>query len=94
MCNMSLMLQILPINIKGLAGSVATLSNWFFSFVVTMTANLLLTWSSGGLSVCLSLSLSLTHTHTICPMQSHGGITVCLHKEHVGVRKYPLFVPN
>ena len=60
MCNMSLMLQILPINIKGLAGSVATLSNWFFSFVVTMTANLLLTWSSGGLSVCLSLS----HTHT------------------------------
>lgn len=43
-----IMSEILPINIKGLAGSVATLSNWFFSFVVTMTANLLLTWSSGG----------------------------------------------
>ncbi|KAJ9674728.1 hypothetical protein PVL29_023951 [Vitis rotundifolia] len=43
-----IMSEILPINIKGLAGSVATLCNWFFSFVVTMTANLLLTWSSGG----------------------------------------------
>ncbi|THG09392.1 hypothetical protein TEA_022465 [Camellia sinensis var. sinensis] len=41
-------LQILPINIKGLAGSVATLANWFFAWVVTMTANLLLSWSSGG----------------------------------------------
>ncbi|KAK6256751.1 hypothetical protein QUC31_000210 [Theobroma cacao] len=41
-------LQILPINIKGLGGSIATLSNWFFSWVVTMTANLLLDWSSGG----------------------------------------------
>ncbi|KAA3476370.1 sugar transporter ERD6-like 6 isoform X1 [Gossypium australe] len=41
-------LQILPINIKGLAGSIATLSNWFFAWVVTMTANLLLDWSSGG----------------------------------------------
>ncbi|KAL6956112.1 hypothetical protein U1Q18_005824 [Sarracenia purpurea var. burkii] len=43
-----IMSEILPINIKGLAGSVATLANWFFSFVVTMTANLLLTWSSGA----------------------------------------------
>ncbi|KAK9270506.1 hypothetical protein L1049_026087 [Liquidambar formosana] len=42
-----IMSEILPVNIKSLAGSVATLANWFFSFVVTMTANLLLTWSSG-----------------------------------------------
>lgn len=56
-------MQILPINIKGLAGSIATLANWFISFVVTMTANLLLEWSSGG--VPLSLSLSLIHTHAL-----------------------------
>ncbi|KAI4366365.1 hypothetical protein MLD38_022252 [Melastoma candidum] len=43
-----IMSEILPINIKGLAGSIATLFNWFFSFVVTMTANLMLDWSSGG----------------------------------------------
>ncbi|KAK4745710.1 hypothetical protein SAY87_012022 [Trapa incisa] len=43
-----IMSEILPVNIKGLAGSIATLFNWFFSWVITMTANLLLTWSSGG----------------------------------------------
>ncbi|KAK8683768.1 hypothetical protein V6N13_039818 [Hibiscus sabdariffa] len=43
-----IMSEILPINVKGLAGSIATLSNWFFAWVVTMTANLLLSWSSGG----------------------------------------------
>ncbi|PPD84188.1 hypothetical protein GOBAR_DD18868 [Gossypium barbadense] len=40
--------DILPVNIKGLAGSVATLANWLTSWVITMTANLLLTWSGGG----------------------------------------------
>ncbi|CAB4265724.1 unnamed protein product [Prunus armeniaca] len=43
-----IMSEILPVNIKGLAGSIATLANWFISWVVTMTANLLLEWSSGG----------------------------------------------
>ncbi|XP_050902452.1 sugar transporter ERD6-like 6 [Lathyrus oleraceus] len=43
-----IMSEILPINIKGLAGSFATLANWFFSWLVTLTANLLLDWSSGG----------------------------------------------
>ncbi|KAK6130975.1 hypothetical protein DH2020_035279 [Rehmannia glutinosa] len=44
----SFFLKILPPKIKGLAGSVATLFNWSFSWVITMTAPLLLTWSSGG----------------------------------------------
>ncbi|TXG52215.1 hypothetical protein EZV62_021384 [Acer yangbiense] len=43
-----LMSEILPINIKGLAGSIATLGNWFCCWLITMTINLLLTWSSGG----------------------------------------------
>ncbi|KAL1536374.1 sugar transporter ERD6-like 6 isoform X2 [Salvia divinorum] len=43
-----IMSEILPVSIKSLAGSVATLANWFSASVVTMTANLLLTWSSGG----------------------------------------------
>ncbi|KAJ9703466.1 hypothetical protein PVL29_005004 [Vitis rotundifolia] len=41
-------LVILPVNIKGLAGSIATLANWLTSWAVTMTANLLLSWSKGG----------------------------------------------
>lgn len=43
-----IMSEILPVNIKSLAGSVATLANWLTSFVITMTANLLLSWSNGG----------------------------------------------
>ncbi|XP_038987489.1 sugar transporter ERD6-like 6 [Phoenix dactylifera] len=43
-----IMSEILPVNIKGLAGSVATLGNWLSSWAITMTANLLLSWSSGG----------------------------------------------
>ncbi|XP_044512155.1 sugar transporter ERD6-like 6 isoform X1 [Mangifera indica] len=43
-----IMSEIFPINIKGLAGSVATLFNWLSAWVVTMSANLLLTWSPGG----------------------------------------------
>ncbi|KAI3460328.1 hypothetical protein Pfo_016991 [Paulownia fortunei] len=43
-----IMSEILPIKIKGLAGSVATLFNWSISWVITMTAPLLLAWSSGG----------------------------------------------
>ncbi|KAH9758738.1 Sugar transporter ERD6-like 6 [Citrus sinensis] len=43
-----IMSEILPINIKGLAGSVATLANWLTVWLITMTANLLLNWSGGG----------------------------------------------
>ncbi|KAF9682279.1 hypothetical protein SADUNF_Sadunf05G0092300 [Salix dunnii] len=43
-----IMSEVLPVNIKGLAGSVATLASWLTSWLVTMTANLLMTWSSAG----------------------------------------------
>ncbi|KAA8528649.1 hypothetical protein F0562_036004 [Nyssa sinensis] len=42
------MSEILPVKVKGLAGSVATLANWFTAWAITMTANLLLSWSTGG----------------------------------------------
>lgn len=48
--------QILPINIKGLAGSIATLANWLTSWVITMTANLLLSWSRGGVFLSIEYS--------------------------------------
>ncbi|XP_062181393.1 sugar transporter ERD6-like 4 [Phragmites australis] len=43
-----MMSEILPVSIKSLGGSFATLANWLTSFGITMTANLLLTWSVGG----------------------------------------------
>ncbi|KAH0717234.1 hypothetical protein KY285_013265 [Solanum tuberosum] len=43
-----IMSEILPVDIKSLGGSVATLANWLTSWIVTMTANLLLSWSEGG----------------------------------------------
>ncbi|XP_044475226.1 sugar transporter ERD6-like 6 [Mangifera indica] len=55
-----IMSEILPVNIKGLAGSVATLCNWLCAWVVTMTANLLLTWSSGGTFTLYMIISALT----------------------------------
>lgn len=43
-----IMSEILPIKIKGLAGSVATLANWLFSWAITITAPMLLDWNSAG----------------------------------------------
>ncbi|XP_062155577.1 sugar transporter ERD6-like 6 isoform X1 [Alnus glutinosa] len=43
-----IMSEILPVNIKVLAGSIATSANWLTTWVVTLTANLLLSWNSGG----------------------------------------------
>ncbi|KAK4840935.1 hypothetical protein QYF36_021755 [Acer negundo] len=54
-----IMSEILPVNIKGLAGSIATLLNWLMSWVVTMTANLLLTWSTGGTFTIYTMTSAL-----------------------------------
>ncbi|PWZ18409.1 Sugar transporter ERD6-like 4 [Zea mays] len=43
-----IMSEILPVSIKCVAGSFATLANWLTSFGITMTANLLLNWSAAG----------------------------------------------
>ncbi|CAL9215556.1 unnamed protein product [Arabidopsis halleri] len=55
-----IMSEILPVNIKGLAGSIATLLNWFVSWLVTMTANMLLAWSSGGTFTLYALVCGFT----------------------------------
>ncbi|XP_059635295.1 sugar transporter ERD6-like 6 [Cornus florida] len=59
-----IMSEILPIKIKGLAGSVATLCNWFFSWVITLTANLLLTWSSAGTFLIYMIMCAFTVVFT------------------------------
>uniref|UniRef100_A0A0D9WJV6 Major facilitator superfamily (MFS) profile domain-containing protein n=1 Tax=Leersia perrieri TaxID=77586 RepID=A0A0D9WJV6_9ORYZ len=43
-----MMSEILPVSVKSLGGSFATLANMLTSWAITMTANLLLSWSAGG----------------------------------------------
>ncbi|RVW53397.1 hypothetical protein CK203_084978 [Vitis vinifera] len=48
---------IFPINIKGSAGSLVTLSHWFCSWITTYTFNFVFEWSSAGdLSLPLHVS--------------------------------------
>ncbi|XP_015573342.1 sugar transporter ERD6-like 16 isoform X1 [Ricinus communis] len=43
-----IMSEILPINIKGVAGSLVVLVNWLGAWLVSYTFNFLLSWSSAG----------------------------------------------
>ncbi|XP_052188066.1 sugar transporter ERD6-like 7 isoform X2 [Diospyros lotus] len=43
-----IMSEIFPINVKGVAGSLATLMNWFIAWLVSYTFNFLMSWSSYG----------------------------------------------
>ncbi|XP_029126560.1 sugar transporter ERD6-like 7 [Cajanus cajan] len=42
------MSEIFPVNIKGIAGSVATLTNWVGAWLCSYTFNFLRSWSSYG----------------------------------------------
>lgn len=42
------MSEIFPMNVKGVAGSLATLVNWFIAWLVSYTFNFLMDWSSYG----------------------------------------------
>jgi SP family sugar porter-like MFS transporter len=55
-----IMSEILPVNVKDVGGSTATLINWLSSFAVTMTVNLLLEWSTSGTFWIYSLVVAFT----------------------------------
>ncbi|KAI5656065.1 hypothetical protein M9H77_24858 [Catharanthus roseus] len=55
-----IMSEILPVKIKSLAGSLATLCNWLSSWIITLTAPLLLAWSSGGTFIIYTAVSALT----------------------------------
>ena len=50
-----IMSEILSSNVKGFAGSVATLGNWLGSWAMTMNINIMLQWSSIGTFVIYSV---------------------------------------
>uniref|UniRef100_A0A0D6QVP7 Major facilitator superfamily (MFS) profile domain-containing protein n=1 Tax=Araucaria cunninghamii TaxID=56994 RepID=A0A0D6QVP7_ARACU len=67
------MSEILPTNVKGIAGSMATLANWSLSWVVTMTFNLLLDWSTTGTFMLYALFCALTLAFVIlCVPETKG----------------------
>ncbi|KAL6569929.1 hypothetical protein OROMI_014443 [Orobanche minor] len=43
-----IMSEIFPVNVKGLAGSLVTVVNWFGSWIITYSFNFLAQWSSAG----------------------------------------------
>jgi len=52
--------EILPVNVKDVGDSIATLINWLSSFAVAMTINLLLEWSTSGTFWIYALVSSFT----------------------------------
>ncbi|WKA02963.1 hypothetical protein VitviT2T_021108 [Vitis vinifera] len=52
--------KMYPINIKGSAGGLVSLANWFFSVVVTYTFNYMFEWSSPGTFFFYSLISAAT----------------------------------
>lgn len=43
-----LCLQIFPMNVKMSAGTLVTVTNWLFGWIVTYTFNFMLQWNASG----------------------------------------------
>lgn len=64
-----IMSEIFPINIKGIAGGLATLVNWFGAWVISYTFNFLMSWSSYGTFIIYAVinALSIVFVITMVP---------------------------
>uniref|UniRef100_J3M9U4 Major facilitator superfamily (MFS) profile domain-containing protein n=1 Tax=Oryza brachyantha TaxID=4533 RepID=J3M9U4_ORYBR len=71
-----IMSEILPVSIKSLAGSFATLANWLTSFAITMTANLMLSWSAGGTFLSYMIVSAFTLVFVILGVPETKGRTL------------------
>ncbi|GAB2220273.1 hypothetical protein Droror1_Dr00007917 [Drosera rotundifolia] len=71
-----LMAEVLPINIKGTAGSLATAVNWFCSWLVAYTFIFLSDWSSYGIFLLYAAANALTIIFVIALVPETKGRTL------------------
>ena len=71
-----IMSEILPVNVKDVGGSIATLINWLSSFAVTMTVNLLLEWITSGNFWIYSLVATFTVVFVVLWVPATKGRTL------------------
>ncbi|KAF2532594.1 hypothetical protein F2Q70_00031144 [Brassica cretica] len=70
------MSEIFPINIKGVAGGMATLVNWFGAWAVSYTFNFLMSWSSYGTFVIYAVINALAIVFVIAVVPETKGKTL------------------
>ncbi|XP_021730987.1 sugar transporter ERD6-like 7 [Chenopodium quinoa] len=70
------MSEIFPINVKGVAGSLATLVNWFGAWAVSYTFNFLMEWSSYGTFLIFAATNALDIIFVIIVVPETNGRTL------------------
>lgn len=60
---LSYLLQIFPINLKGLAGSIVTVVNWFGSWIISYSFNFFMQWTSEGIALFIIILFSSHHSN-------------------------------
>ncbi|WZZ04508.1 hypothetical protein YC2023_090429 [Brassica napus] len=70
------MSEIFPINIKGVAGGMATLVNWFGAWAVSYTFNFLMSWSSYGTFIIYAVINALAIFFVIAVVPETKGKTL------------------
>ncbi|KAL6210490.1 hypothetical protein ACLB2K_015722 [Fragaria x ananassa] len=71
-----IMSEIFPINIKGQAGSLATLVNWFGAWLCSYTFNFLMSWSTYGTFILYAAINALAIVFVICFVPETKGKTL------------------
>lgn len=70
------MSEIFPINVKGVAGSFATLVNWFGAWLCSYTFNFLMSWSSYGTFILYAVVNALAIVFVIVVVPETKGRTL------------------
>ncbi|KAJ0237727.1 Sugar transporter ERD6 [Hirschfeldia incana] len=64
-----IMAEIFPMNVKVSAGTIVTVTNWFFGWIVTYTFNIMLEWNASGMFFIFSMvsAFSIVFVYFLVP---------------------------